>query len=205
MNGLVSARSGLPINMLAGTDIALSATPSQRPNVVGEHRLSTGRSRQEKVLAWFNRAAFAQPAAGTFGNLGRNALLGPNSSTANLGLFKNFALPGREALRLQFRSEFFSVLNRPNFGDPETRVNAGARMGQITSAGGARVIQGCAQDSVLISVAVAAETTPEAVNRPLGARRFGPENEPAPASQRRRQGSAPSKSRIAFLPVDLGY
>ena len=96
VNGLVSARSGLPINMLAGTDIALSATPSQRPNVVGEHRLSNGRSRQEKVLAWFNRAAFAQPAAGTFGNLGRNALLGPNSSTANLGLFKNFALPGRK-------------------------------------------------------------------------------------------------------------
>jgi hypothetical protein len=141
VNGLVSARSGLPIDILAGTDIALSATPNQRPNVIGEHRLSNDRSRQDKVLAWFNRSAFAQPAAGTYGNVGRNALLGPNSSNANLGLFKNFALPGREALRLQFRSEFFSVLNRPNFGNPETRVNAGVRMGQITSAGGARVIQ----------------------------------------------------------------
>lgn len=141
MNGLVSARTGLPIDILAGSDIALSGTPSQRPNVAGDPSLSDGRPRAEKVLAWFNRSAFTQPAAGTFGNVGRNALIGPASSTTNLGLFRNFALPGREGLRLQFRSEFFSVLNSPNFGNPETRVNAGARMGQITTAGGARVIQ----------------------------------------------------------------
>ena len=100
MNGLVSARSGLPINVLAGTDIALSATPSQRPTWLASTGCRMTARRRDKVLAWFNRAAFAQPASGTFGNMGRNALSGPNSSTANLGVFKNFALPGREALRL---------------------------------------------------------------------------------------------------------
>ena len=92
-------------------------------------------------MAWFNNAAFAQPAKGTYGNVGRNALLGPGSQNANLALFKTFDVPGHERLRLQFRSEFFSVLNTPNFGDPNVQVSAGARMGRITSAGGARVIQ----------------------------------------------------------------
>ena len=141
VNGLISAQSGNPLNVVTGTDIALSGTPNQRPDVIGEHRLSGDRPRAEKIMAWFNNAAFAQPAKGTYGNVGRNALLGPASQNANLALFKTFDMPGREGLRLQFRSEFFSVLNTPNFGNPNAQVSAGTRMGRITSAGGARVIQ----------------------------------------------------------------
>jgi hypothetical protein len=129
------------LNIETGTDIALSGTPRQRADVIGEHRLSGDRSRGEKIAAWFNRAAFANPATGTYGNVGRNALIGPGDMTTNLGLFKHFPLPGRESMRLQFRSEFFNVLNKPTLGNPNTSVSAGARMGQITSAGGARVIQ----------------------------------------------------------------
>jgi outer membrane receptor protein involved in Fe transport len=141
VNGLVQAQTGGVLNIETGTDVALSGTPRQRGNVIGEHRLSGDRSRGEKIAAWFNRSAFANPATGTYGNVGRNALIGPGDMTTNLGLFKHFPLPGREGIRLQFRSEFFSVLNRPNLGNPNTSVSAGARMGQITGAGGARVIQ----------------------------------------------------------------
>jgi hypothetical protein len=141
VNGLVTARSGRPLNMLTGADTALSGTNNQRPNVIGEHRLSSDRSRGEKIQAWFNRAAFAHPQPGAYGNVGRNALLGPGSTSTNLGLFKNFALPWREGLRLQFRSEFFNVMNGVNLGSPNTSVNAGARLGLITSASGSRVIQ----------------------------------------------------------------
>jgi hypothetical protein len=42
-------------------------------------------------------------------------------------------------MRLQFRSEFFNLLNRVNLGNPNTTV--GASMGRITSAGSARVLQ----------------------------------------------------------------
>ncbi|HEY2931868.1 MAG TPA: TonB-dependent receptor [Acidobacteriota bacterium] len=141
LTGLVTARSGLPINITTGSDNALSGTPAQRPNLVGNPALSGSRSRGEKVLAWFNRAAFGPPATGTYGNVGRNLLIGPGASDVNLGLFKNFELPGREGLKLQFRSEFFDVLNRPNLGNPVSSLSAGTRMGQITSAGGSRVIQ----------------------------------------------------------------
>jgi hypothetical protein len=140
-NGLVTARSGRPLNMLTGPDIALSGTTNQRPDVIGEHRLPDDRSRGDKILAWFDRNAFAQPRTGAYGNVGRNALLGPGSTATNLGVFKNFALPWREGLRLQFRSEFFNVMNGVNLGSPNTTVNAGVRVGRITSASGSRVIQ----------------------------------------------------------------
>jgi len=140
LNGLVTYRSGGPINVVTGQDNALSGTPLQRPNVIGDHRLSGDRPRAEKVLAWFNRSAFAFPTQGAFGNVGRNALIGPSAKRANIGLFKNFVLPGREGLRLQFRSEFFNLFNNVNFNNPNAQLTAN-QMGRITAAGEARVIQ----------------------------------------------------------------
>jgi hypothetical protein len=141
VNGLISARSGMPVNITLGSDRALSGTPNQRPDVTGDPTLPSDRSKDEQILAWFNRNVFAMPALGSYGNVGRNAVLGPGYSAANLGLFKNFVLPGREGLRLQFRSEFFNVLNNVNLGSPTANLSAGTRMGRITSAGDARVIQ----------------------------------------------------------------
>jgi len=141
LNGLVMLRSAAPFNILSGRDVALSGTSNQRPDVVGEPRLPADRPRGDKILAWFNRNAFALPPAGVYGNVGRNPLLGPASANTNLGLFRNIALPGREGLRLQFRSEFFNVFNSVNLGNPNNNVGAGSNMGRITSAGAARVIQ----------------------------------------------------------------
>ena len=141
MNGLVSLRSGTPINLLTGADNALSGTPNQRPNVSGNPVLSSDRPRAAQILAWFDRTVFAAPAAGAYGNVGRNALIGPAAATTNLAVFKAFRIPGREGLRLQFRSEFFNLFNSVNLGNPNATVSSGATMGRITSAADARVIQ----------------------------------------------------------------
>jgi hypothetical protein len=139
-NGLLTLRTGLPLNpTLGSSDIALSGTPNQRPNVVGEWRISGDRTRAEKLARYFNPAAFATPATGTFGNAGRDIIIGTGSATANAGLFKNFPLPLREGMKIQFRSEFFNVLNRVNLGNPN--VTFGSSMGRITSAGSPRVLQ----------------------------------------------------------------
>jgi outer membrane receptor protein involved in Fe transport len=140
-NGLFTASAGQPLNMVTGADIALSGTQNQRPNVTGEHRLPEGRPRGELIQAWFNRTAFANPTSGSFGNVGRNALIGPGDKQFNLALFKNIALPVRERMALQFRSEFFNAFNHVNLGNPNAQVNAGVRMGLITSARGMRAIQ----------------------------------------------------------------
>ncbi len=141
LNGLVTMRSGMPFNVVSGQDIALSGTPNQRPDVVGNPYLPDNRSRGEKILAWFDRTAFARPVAGTYGNVGRNALLGPASANANLGLSKNFALPFRENMRVQFRTESFNVFNSVNLSNPNSSLGGGANMGRISGARAGRVIQ----------------------------------------------------------------
>jgi hypothetical protein len=127
--------------VLQGADIALSGTNNQRPDVNTSPLLSGDRTRGEKILAWFNRQVFSNAAAGRFGNTGRNALIGPPAATTNLAAFKNIDLPGREGLKLQFRSEFFNVFNSVNLGNPNATLTAGARMGSITSAAAPRVVQ----------------------------------------------------------------
>ena len=71
---------------------------------------------------WFNPAAFLAPPnnSGFFGNLGRDTLPGPGLATWDLSALKDTRL--REGLNLQFRAEFFNVLNRANFNTPNAVV-----------------------------------------------------------------------------------
>jgi len=53
------------------------------------------------------------------GNAGRNSIVGPGLANVDLSLYKNFAIPKiSESFKVQFRAEFFNVLNHPNFGPP---------------------------------------------------------------------------------------
>jgi hypothetical protein len=81
--------------------------------------------------AWFNPNAFALPAAGTLGNLGRGALIGPNLRTLDASLMKQFRWTklGENGF-LQFRAEAFNLFNRANFGVPSLIAFAGARDGE---------------------------------------------------------------------------
>jgi hypothetical protein len=69
----------------------------------------------------FFNAAVTAPSGSTFcqnlvGNTGRNSLYGPRLTTVDFSLFKNFQFT--ERFKLQFRAEFFNVLNHPNFAAP---------------------------------------------------------------------------------------
>jgi len=71
---------------------------------------------------WFNPAAFLAPPnnSGFAGNLGRDTLPGPGLATLDASLMKDTRI--RERLNLQFRAEFFNVLNRANFNTPNAVV-----------------------------------------------------------------------------------
>ena len=75
---------------------------------------------------------------GTFGNVGRNTLYGPGTFNIDLSAHKVFAIT--EKLHLQYRAEFFNILNHATLGNPGTTVTSGG-FGRITSAGAPRVIQ----------------------------------------------------------------
>ena len=67
---------------------------------------------------WFNPAAFLAPPnnSGFFGSLGRDTLIGPGLATWDLAVHKDTRI--LEKLNLQFRAEFFNVMNHANFNTP---------------------------------------------------------------------------------------
>jgi len=89
------------------------------------------------IQKFFARECFV-PTSDRFGNAGRATVIGPDTNVLDLAVFKNVTI-GRGA-RLQFRSEFFNVLNRPNWDAPG-RSLGGSGFGEITSARDPRIIQ----------------------------------------------------------------
>jgi hypothetical protein len=147
INTINTANSGLPLNVVYTPSSALDATgrlaewrgvASQRPNLVADPSRPAGVS---MIDQYWNKAAFATPTASApFGNLGRNVFRGPNFWQWDLGVSKRFQIPAREKMALQFRSEFFNLLNHTNFGAPTTDIT-NAAFGTIRSTFAPRQIQ----------------------------------------------------------------
>jgi hypothetical protein len=74
-------------------------------------------------MSWWNPDAFTQPAAGTFGNSGRDTLRGPGLTNVNFSLGKNFTI-WRES-KFQLRADAGNVFNHPSFGLPTTSWTPG--------------------------------------------------------------------------------
>jgi hypothetical protein len=134
INTIVNLHSGFAYFVTVSGDACNCGASGQTANQVGDPRSGFEQSRTK----WFNTAAFAIPANGTFGNSGRNILSGPWQANVDVSLFKIVRFG--ENIRLQIRPEFFNALNRVNFGLPGATV-ASPTYGVITSASDARVIQ----------------------------------------------------------------
>ena len=132
-NGILFTQSGLWFSPVLQTSTTNTGT-SSRPNI-------TGPVTYPKTLShWFSASAFSTPAPYTYGNAGRNTLVGPGRTNFDTSLFKTF--PIHEQMVLQFRVEAFNVFNHPQFGYPIATVG-NAQVGQITSiVGNARNLQG---------------------------------------------------------------
>lgn len=130
MNGIVTLQSGLPIALSANNTAGLFGARTQ-PNSNGFSGAKSGRV-QDRLDAYFDRSAYSQPAAFTFGNLSRYLPDVRNHFVRNwdLSLFKEFRI--KEKYTAQFRSEFFNAFNQVVFGGPTTGVTSNA-LGVITS------------------------------------------------------------------------
>jgi hypothetical protein len=137
-NGIFSAQTGTPFNVVSGSDRALQGTGTQRANLIGNPYLPSGRSRDEQMAAYFNAAAFALPALGTFGNFGRNVLIGPGNYNLDFALFKAFRFG--EKKQLQYRWEMFNAMNHANLGSPRANLSA-VRLGAIDTTSAPRIMQ----------------------------------------------------------------
>jgi hypothetical protein len=95
-----------------------------RPNLVGNPSVSS-----PSVSQWFNTAAFATPATGSFGNERRNSLIGPNWRDLDLSLGKTFLLPHGSSFEL--RADAFNSFNHPNFSQPNSATGTGVVGGGV--------------------------------------------------------------------------
>src|SRR5204863_824056 len=87
----------------------------------------------------FNPAAFAAPAAGTFGNSGRNILRNPGEQQWDIALFKNFRVGNTQ--KIQFRAEMFNFINHPNWANiAGSTTTSGLTTADPTNANFGRVI-----------------------------------------------------------------
>jgi len=64
---------------------------------------------------------YARPLVGTFGNIGRDSVLGPGYIDTDLSVSKSVSL--KEQLSLQFRADFFNLFNKVNLGQPDSCVD----------------------------------------------------------------------------------
>jgi hypothetical protein len=124
LNALVTAHSGLPINFRAGTDANGDGDTYDRIDLIGDPFANLPAAPSATNRTWVNRAAFKTAAAGTTGNLGRNAIYGPGFFSVDPSLFKDFAI--KERVKAQFRIEVFNAFNWTNYANPTVTFNSGS-------------------------------------------------------------------------------
>lgn len=136
ISGVTTIQSGRPLNITVNGDPAgIGRSGDQRPDLVGDPHLAPG---ERTASRWFNPAAFAVPAAGTFGNLGRNAILGPGTHNWDVSLQKLF--PVGERTNAELRLDMFNAFNHPSFWAVGTTVGTSS-FGQVTQASDPRILQ----------------------------------------------------------------
>ncbi len=138
-------RTGTPFSITRTNDIAGVGDGSngQPVDLVGDiyansnGKFSAGNGKDDNFV--FNPAAFANPAAGKFGNSTRDIVRNPGDQQWDLAIFKNFSVTGTQ--KIQFRVEMFNFINHPNLSGPIadiTNTNFGR---SITKDGSRRDIQ----------------------------------------------------------------
>jgi len=89
------------------------------------------------IARWFNTAAFVVPAEGTFGDAGRNTIIGPGTFLVNMGLVKNIDLGRPRTLSIRIQAN--NVFNTPPLLAIDTVVNS-PTFGQVVQVGTMRSV-----------------------------------------------------------------
>jgi hypothetical protein len=133
LQGIVSLQSGPPFSITASNVHNTGSFVPQYAN-----RIGNGKLENPTPDMWFDLTAFTQPAVGTQGNAARNILDGPSFKNFDFSVTKNNRFS--ERLNMQFRAEFFNILNHPNYGLPNGNISQTAK-GTITTQADGRDIQ----------------------------------------------------------------
>jgi len=140
LDGIMTIRSGLPLNVLAGKDLVRDQYPSaDRPNIVPGVAPYIGSTTGN--LQWLSPSAFDATTPYNnmqFGDLSYNAMRGKGAFMYDAGVHKDFNI--KEKAMLTFRVEMFNIFNHPVFTGYDLTATD-PKFGQITSASNGRTLQ----------------------------------------------------------------
>jgi len=151
MSGIIKSQSGIPFGVSTAFNPGdglvqggISGGPTYRPDLLPNKSNNPitgvsagcgsvpGGARLGTPELYFDPCAFSNPVFGVYGNLGRHTLIGPGFNTLDFSLLKSTTL--KENKSVQFRAEFFNILNHPNFANPASSV-FDARGNRVPTAG----------------------------------------------------------------------
>ena len=121
VGSIFTAGTGLPMTVLLNNDRA-GTKSSQTGNLLGQrpNYVAGCATTNPGNVQYINTSCFTFPAQYTLGNLGRNSITGPGLQDLDFSLFKNHNVTRiSETFKIQFRAEFFNVLNHANFAQPD--------------------------------------------------------------------------------------
>ncbi len=126
LNSIVTLETGTPFTVTAPDQSSTGGSHQNRGNCISDPYAGSSTDPSRIVGGgapgfYLNPAAFAIPAAGTFGTCAPRAFHGPGLENVDLSLFKQFAVT--ERWKIEFRSEFFNAFNHPNFTNPSASIS----------------------------------------------------------------------------------
>ena len=126
VSSIMAYQTGFPITVAYGQDQSNTGAGFDRPNATG---VSPNDIANRTTQKFFNTAAYVLQPFGSYGNVGRNTLIGPGIFNLDGSLLKNFNF--KESKYLQFRFEAFNALNHPNWSNPSVNITNAASFGTI--------------------------------------------------------------------------
>ncbi|HET9401284.1 MAG TPA: carboxypeptidase regulatory-like domain-containing protein [Candidatus Acidoferrales bacterium] len=141
INGTAQWHTGTPFTAIYQEAADFSGAGggfSARANQIGDPNALPANGART-ITEIFNTAAFGIPAAGTFGDAGRNTIEGPGFFTLGASLSRTIQLGRDGQHRLDFRWETTNVTNHPNFTGIDTTINS-STFGRVTGIGGMRTM-----------------------------------------------------------------
>ncbi len=141
-SGILAMQTGFPFSVNVAGDTAGQGSGAGgviiRPNLVPGAGVALPSS-ERTPARFFNTAAFTLPPPYTFGNVGRNTVIGPGLVNLDFGLARQVRLS--ERLRLEGRGEAFNLFNRPNYNIVGRIISDTATFGRVRSQLDPRQIQ----------------------------------------------------------------
>ena len=132
LNSIVKFQQGEPVNVLTGANNSGTGENEDRADITGPAINGDRSVVSHSYAQYLNPNSFAVPTAGSYGNLGRNQIIGPGFGDVDLSVLKNVPLY-KERVHAQLRVEMFNLFNRINLAQPLANLGDGSAFGWSTS------------------------------------------------------------------------